>query len=170
MNIELKNIKINNAFSDETVCFKADLYVDNIKVAICVNAGCGGNTNISSYPGKEQLLNTVEVYAKSLPQIDCVSFKLDSDLEIIVDSLIDDEFNKKEKEKDAKKIQKLCLTNIVFGVPNSHFSSLGYKMPISEVLKRPDGKELIEKLIVAVKSRMKSDDIILNTNLKEFGI
>ena len=44
MKIELKNIKVNLTFSQETVNFIADLFVDGIKVASCENSGWGGYT------------------------------------------------------------------------------------------------------------------------------
>ncbi len=51
MKIELKNIKVNLTFSQETVNFIADLFVDGIKVA-CENSGCGGSSSYCPYPGK----------------------------------------------------------------------------------------------------------------------
>lgn len=50
MKIELKNIKVNLTFSQETVNFIADLFVDGIKVASCENSGCGGSSSYCPYP------------------------------------------------------------------------------------------------------------------------
>jgi hypothetical protein len=42
LNLELKNIKIVNALSDETICYTASLYLDGKKIADLSNRGCGG--------------------------------------------------------------------------------------------------------------------------------
>ena len=45
MNVQLKNIKTNLTFSEETIMFNADLYINNKKIGYCSNDGRGGNTN-----------------------------------------------------------------------------------------------------------------------------
>ena len=47
MKIELKNIKTNNALSQETICFSANLYLDGKKLGEVVNRGCGGSHEYS---------------------------------------------------------------------------------------------------------------------------
>ena len=49
MKLELKNVKINEAFSEETLMFKADLYVNGKKIAYAENDGRGGCTFYREY-------------------------------------------------------------------------------------------------------------------------
>ena len=51
MNLSLKNVKVNNQLSEETICFSADLYDNGKKVAYVSNRGCGGANNISPIEG-----------------------------------------------------------------------------------------------------------------------
>jgi len=53
MNIELRNIKTNNALSHETICFSANLYLDGKKLGEVVNRGCGGSHEYSFGYGKD---------------------------------------------------------------------------------------------------------------------
>jgi hypothetical protein len=43
MELTLKNVKINQAMSEETTCFSATVYVDNHKIGTVVNRGHGGS-------------------------------------------------------------------------------------------------------------------------------
>ena len=43
MNIQIRNLKINKTFSEETLCFVASLYIDDNKVADVRNDGHGGS-------------------------------------------------------------------------------------------------------------------------------
>ena len=63
MKIELKNIKTNNALSQETICFSANLYLDGKKLGEVVNRGCGGSHEYSFGYGKEHDL--MEEWCKS---------------------------------------------------------------------------------------------------------
>ena len=171
--IEVKNIKINKSFSQETVCFKADVYVDNVKVAWCKNDGNGGNTNYGAYSeDKQAILAKVEAYAKTLPAKKFQDFELDSSLENIIDDAVDNEFNQREKASASKKIDKLTINNIVFGpVDKSYYKSLGFgKYTLEQVMKSTNGPAAMEKLITRVKSEMKPNEIIFNNNLEKLGI
>jgi len=42
MNIALKSITTNLSMSDETICFSANLYIDNKKIGTVMNRGHGG--------------------------------------------------------------------------------------------------------------------------------
>ena len=69
MKLELRNIKVNLEFSEETTMFKADVYADNVKIAYTNNEGRGGPTFYSPYPKKEKELKEAELYASTLPSI-----------------------------------------------------------------------------------------------------
>jgi len=44
--ITLKNIKVNQSMSDETLCYSATIYLDGKKIAYTSNRGCGGSDSI----------------------------------------------------------------------------------------------------------------------------
>lgn len=88
MEIELKNVKIIDIFSEETTCFKADVFVNGIKTAYASNHGHGGCTNYSLYPGKEKLLKEAEKYCLSLPSIKWKTIEIKMNLERFIDELV----------------------------------------------------------------------------------
>ena len=94
MKIEIKNVKINSSFSEETICFKADVYVNGKKTAYAENDGHGGSTFYHAYaPELRSLLEQAETYAKTLPSKtetfgDGDSITIESDLEQIIDNEI----------------------------------------------------------------------------------
>lgn len=165
MKIELKNLKINKMFSEETTCFMADVFVNGKKTAYAKNDGQGGNTNIQPYEGMSKLLNEVYDYCKTLPKKSYLDFEYVQTL----DSVIDDILFEKEKEKEQKKIDKLCLTNIVWGVENGmSYSKIGFKgNPKFEDLKKTSqGKTSLMSLIEKVKKQyLKEGETIFNKNL-----
>lgn len=46
--VELKKLSINQRLSEETLCFSADIYLDDRKVGVASNHGTGGPTEIES--------------------------------------------------------------------------------------------------------------------------
>src|ERR1035437_1154523 len=140
MKIELKNLKINIAFSQETTMFMADVVADGVKVAHAKNDGCGGSTYYYACEGKKELLKKVEDFCKSLPPINCGTFSIDSNLENVIDELVDVKVNEKENEKFKKKLAKAMVKNIVWGKPNgTQYKQWGFsgKHTIEELLAIP---------------------------------
>ena len=116
MKIEVKNIKINKMFSEETICFKADVYINGKKIAYAENDGHGGSTFYNAYDmnGRE-ILRQAEEYTKTLPSVkfeigDRVH-EIPMTLDLFIDEKINDTFNKKEKAKEDKKMNKLMETS-----------------------------------------------------------
>lgn len=170
MNIEIKNVKINKAFSEETICFIADVFVNGVKTAYAKNDGRGGNTFYNAYEGKRDLLAKAEEYAKTLPSKKYGTLEIKSDLETIIDEAIDYKFNEGEKAKFKKKLDKDMDKNICFGVPNGNsYRMIGYKHPLKAIVLTTQGRDSVTKLIARVKTELKPSEEILNTNLKELG-
>jgi hypothetical protein len=69
MNIELRNISINQRLSEETNCYTATLYLDGKAIAEVGNRGCGGPDEVHHRNGCADALAKVEAYCKSLPPI-----------------------------------------------------------------------------------------------------
>ena len=169
MKIELKNVKVNQAFSEETTCFIADVFVNGKKVAHAKNDGRGGCTDYYHYEGQRELLNQAEKFCKSLPKkvIDFggSTHEFDQSLESVIDDLLFE----KEKQKEDKKIEKLCETHIVFGKPNGYsYRMIGFngKQKIANVKKSIVGQKALERLINRVKGELKEGEIIFNNNLE----
>ena len=169
MKIELKNVKVNQAFSEETTCFIADVFVNGKKVAHAKNDGRGGCTDYYHYEGQRELLNQVEKFCKSLPKkvIDFggSTHEFDQSLESVIDDLLFE----KEKQKEDKKIEKLCENHIVWGKPNGYsYSVLSFngKPKFADIKNTIQGQKALEKLINRVKGELKIGETIFNKNLE----
>jgi hypothetical protein len=177
MKIELKSIKVNLAFSEETTMFKADIFVNGVKAGYANNDGRGGCTNYQPYENKRDLLNQADAYLKTLPSTphDCGLriIEIDSNLENFIDNEIDKYVNKKEQDKFNKKLEKDCLTNIAFGPSDrTSYRIFGYGKSFTDLEKYPNYESLMVKLVAGIKGAMKEGDVIFNTNidLKKFGL
>lgn len=166
MKIELKNIKINLTFSDETTMFMADVYVNGKKTAYANNDGRGGCTFYNSYhaPNNDEDLRQAEAFCKALPPIrsEELNFEYDMNLEHFIDNLIEDELEKKEK----KKLEKKMLDTIMWGKPNGHsYTQVKFKVTLAKV---PTAR--LQEIVDKYKKEFKSGDVFLNTNLETLGI
>ena len=169
MKIELKNVKVNQAFSEETTCFIADLFVNGKKVAHAKNYGRGGCTDYYPYEGQRELLKQAELFCKELPKKPIDFGDKVHEFDQSLESVIDDLLFEKEKAKEEKKIIKLCETHIVFGKPNGYsYRMIGFngKQKIDDVKKSIVGQKALEKLINRVKGELREGEIIFNNNLE----
>ena len=65
--ITLKNLKVADFASEETMCFSATVVFDGTPIAEARNDGHGGSTFLHALNGKAALLAQAEAFAKSLP-------------------------------------------------------------------------------------------------------
>lgn len=169
MKLELKNVKINEAFSEETLMFKADLYVNGKKVAYTNNDGRGGCTFYREYSRElRPLLEQAEEWAKALPSTFHTygekTREIKSNLEHFIDNIVYGIYNKKEAEKHKKKLEKDMLKGICYGNEN------GYKIlhwtgyTLEQILNRNEGREVVKRKIQELVDR---GETILNTNLSQ---
>ena len=168
MKIELKNVKISKEFSEETIMFRADVYVDGRCCAYANNDGRGGCTFYRAYPNCEDLLVQAEMYCLKLPKIKYGSLELDMNLEMYIDELVSAIFNEKEIGVMKKKIKKLSENHLVYGA--SDYSSFSYisfkgKPKFSEIKKTVQGRMALDNLVKRIKSELKENEIIFNDNL-----
>ena len=169
MKIELKNVKVNEAFSEETTCFMADVFVNGKKVAHARNDGRCGCTFIHAYPNQYNLLAEAEKFCSELPK-KVIDFggtihEFAQSLESVIDNLLFE----KEKAKEQKKIDKLCENHIVWGKPNGYsYSVLSFngKPKFADIKKSIVGQKALERLINRVKGELKEGEIIFNKNLE----
>ena len=83
-----------------------------------------------------------------------------------IDILVSEAFDKIERDKGLKKMQKAMLTKVLVGVPNvNSYSEYNYKRPLSEFQ-----KEQLQSSIDRIKNNLKTGEVILNTNLETLGI
>jgi hypothetical protein len=179
MQIQIKNIKVNLAFSEETTCFTADIFVDGKKTAYARNDGHGGCTYYCSYhkPNDDENLRQAEAFAKTLPSttynMGGKDLVIESNLEGIIDQAIDDYVNAKEKAKFLKKLEKEMETGFVIGVPNSgnaYSRSFKGKPKLAVLMLHPSNRLTVQNFYNTVKKELKDGEQILNTNLKELGL
>lgn len=148
MEITLKNLKINKAFSKETICFMADVYVDGVKCGYAENDGNGGSTNIGSYIDKHDLFNNAVVFCKNLPT-------KPMDLEFFIGGLVDAELS-------CKKIKADCAKGICYGTKQQYNIVFWKKFSIAKMMESPNGRVVLTKKINELKAK---GETILNTNL-----
>lgn len=166
MKIELKNIKINLTFSEETIMFQADVFVNGKKTAYANNDGRGGCTFYNSYhaPNNDEDLRQAEAYCKTLPPIrsEELNFEYDMNLEHFIDDLIEAELKKKEQ----KKLEKKMADTIMWGKPNGHsYMQTKFKIPLAKI---PLFK--LQEIVDKYKKEFKEGDEFLNTNFEALGV
>lgn len=172
MLLELRNIKVNERFSEETTQFTADIYVDNKKVGYAKNDGQGGSTYYNSYGGKRVQMAAAEAYTKTLPStvvdLGDRKFTIESDLENWIDLQVEAFLKEKDKKSFDKKVQRSCETAIVWGVPDSgKVSALGFKpkQNLVKLMGTKEGKAAVMSLIVKVRGQLKEGEVIFNKNV-----
>ena len=168
MKIELKNVKINQSFSEETTCFKADVFVNGKKIAHAQNDGRGGCTSYHPYENQKDNVRLVEEYCKTLPK-QIINFGgEDKEYNQTLESVIDDLVFAKEKEKEQKKIDKLCENHIVWGKPNGFsYNQISFKgkPKFTDVKKSIQGQKALDNLINRIMSELKEGEEIFNKNI-----
>lgn len=167
--IELKNVKIYESLSEETNCFKSNLYINGKLVGYCENLGHGGSTFVN---GKDKescdLIDKVDEWCKKNPiKVEVCGLLYTSDS---LESRVDDIIDQKIIEKEDKKIEKKCISNLCFtktkeGETVNSYNVLSWKnAKISDMLINPKGREAISKTI---KSELSKGYRLLNKNIPQ---
>lgn len=155
--ITLKNVKIYDALSEETLCFTATVYENGVKIGTAKNDGHGGNTFV--YLDNPRSKTMAE----------------ESALEEAVDEAVYAIDKAKQEAKIQKKLERDCIKSVCVGWINEHGASYyaqGFKskLPLAEIAKRPQGLEAIQKMVDRIKSELVGDETILNKNLEALGV
>ena len=173
MKIELKKIKINLTFSEETTMFMAELAVNGIVIGNAQNDGRGGATYYGAYSyglsedkiaRNKKLLAEAEAFCKALPKVrvEEYNFEYDMNLEHFIDDLVTAELQKKEQ----KKLEKKMLDTLMWGKPNGYsYTQVKFKVPLAKV---PTTR--LQEIVDKFKKEFKEGDVFLNTNLETLGI
>jgi hypothetical protein len=171
MKIELKNIKIYSAMSEETTAFTADIYVNGEKVGYARNDGRGGCTDYTVYDVKHiPVINDAEKYCEKLPDYTYPDSTLTvkMTLEQFIDNIIDEEYSKKEKQRIARKLQKAMLTAVCVGTDlyyktHSYTDGKRKTIPLEEIIRKQPA--FLKGAIDKIKAGLMEGERILNTNI-----
>jgi hypothetical protein len=172
MKIELKNVKISEHLSEETTAFTADIFVDGKKAGYARNDGRGGCTEYHAFLETIELLRSAEKFALTLPPIvyefNGKKHEFDSNLESVIDNIIGNIL----KEKEEKKIEKLCLKGVFKSTPFGVVSGISFKITLKDMIKTYGKKGVahIQSTYDKLKSELKENEKIVNKNLEELGV
>jgi hypothetical protein len=161
--LELKNVNINLKFSQETIQYRANLYVNNTKVAYFENDGFGSCTNVLTERKKEalDLFDAANEYVKIIKDAES-NKKFKYDITNWVDEQIIDILNKKLDDKNNKKLLRDMQKGIVFGDKNRYKIISWKNSTIKQLLEDTQHKNLIRE---KVQMLLKNGENILNTNI-----
>lgn len=173
MDIQLKNIKIAETLSEETIAFTADLYIDSKCVGYCSNEGRGGPTSYhANKPEHRNLIIQAEDYCKKLPPVSLgimegKEVNTADSLEFFIDRYVADTWNGKAKKKFEQRKARDMKTSILFGDDES-YTCFNFSKPLSEILKyHINPVQFLNDHLVNIAKKMKPGQRILNTNLPE---
>lgn len=167
MNIELRNIQIQDRQSEETTAFTASLYVDGKKVGRAGNSGKGGPSNYHADDHKNwDVIRKAEAY--SLAKTDG-----NVSLEDLIDSIIDDYWQERENKRFKDKMQRDMLTALLIG-NDKQYRKITWPIQgtrrywtIENLLKMDNGRKAIRTTVAEYKRLMSPSERILNTNIPE---
>lgn len=159
MKIEVKNIKINLTFSQETIMFMANVYINGKKTFYCQNEGFGGSTSIHGFDGwNEQTYQEANEYLKPQGFDSLVDY---------VDDIIYKEADRKEKEKYDKRMAKEMSKGLIISKNNlQNYQIVSWRnKSLSEVLQTQSGCQAVMREVAKVKAEGYT---IYNTNLPQY--
>ncbi|EBL8291889.1 hypothetical protein DLP14_14650 [Salmonella enterica] len=104
--ITLKNLKVAEFASEETLCFTATVVFDRVAVGEARNDGHGGMTDIRALKNKEIQLSEARKFARSLPPHVCPDLPQEDgkpfSFDITLDYLVDDLANTQHVERKLR--------------------------------------------------------------------
>ena len=165
MNIELKNVKFYERFSQETNAFDAFVYINGVKALYAKNDGCGGSTDYQLTDIKHKgLVEKAEQFCLALPPTNYGTFELKMNLEHKIDQLFEDWLKNKDKEKLDKKLLKDMQKGLCFKTNNGYMVLTWKNHTIQSLLSVEQGRTVLKNKIAQLKDEGKE---ILNTNIPQ---
>ena len=162
MKLELKNVKIHDDMSEETICFSARLYIDGKFSAICKNSGMGDDTRITYMTNEAQ--TKMFDYCRENPVIHYFENKRSftyKNPEARIDELLMEYMSQKELIRLQK--NHLCLHEVASKDPKYLIdATLKKNKPINELMESEIGRAILKNDIKAI--RLKGYEI-MNTNI-----
>lgn len=164
MKAELKNIKVNLEFSEETTMFRAVLYLNDHRAAYCENDGRGGSTHYHAIDEKgKKLLAEFEHYVSLLPEKNYGDFRYKMYASDYIDDLLYAYLTKKDREKFEKKMEKMMVDCIVIG-NDTEYVYTKFKISIADIQKKYPNtlRQKVSELLDKYKDK---EYRLLNTNI-----
>jgi hypothetical protein len=172
MKIELKKIRVVEAFSEETTAFSADLYINGKLVGYTKNDGHGGETDIycnhaSDSPLHKLLYDAIEWAKAQPPYSEGGGTPLDMTLDFYIDLMVDAHL----KTKEDAKLKKMQMKEIHVGIPNSGtYRRYHWVGATLAQMAATSGKGAVQTRIDIIKRELKAGEEILNsTYLQSLG-
>lgn len=155
--ITIKSVKISDFMSEETICFTANVYENGKKIGYADNEGHGGNTNIHLDNPRSKSYLDIE--------------KIEEDVDELVYALE----NERQSAKMQKKLDKDFAKSICVGRLNENGASYytqGFKSkaPLADIVRLTGGLFSLQSMVDRIKTELKGDETILNTNLESLGV
>jgi hypothetical protein len=104
MNLSVKNVKFHDDMSQETPCYSASIYLDNKRIGVVRNDGCGG---CNCY--------------------DWLDYKAGREIERQEPDLDDIIFDLCNQADELKQLKRLCKTQILFQLKSENYEEGQYR-------------------------------------------
>ena len=176
MEIQLKDITLNEEMSDKTTAFYATLVINGINAGFTGNGGCGEKTFYRSmnYAG-QRLISDAERFCASLPPkvyppADPKGRPLivKMTLQVLIDGLLYNHLVQHDLTVFKIEVEKEMMNGIVFGIPDKEYQVMKYTTSLDILCRHQQGREAIKRDIHSkVLPQLQGARVILNTNITE---
>lgn len=165
--------KLKSGFGHDGGGYSCDVYLDNKKVGSINDDGWGGDAIVNF---EDKKLN---IFTDFLTKNNIAKIMFDNDWDFMetiekinidfqIEYVIGDAINRKEIEKEEKKLSKLFDRAIVFGTKENYKYYSVKRISLEDIISNPKGGlKVIQKWYDLAKA---TGEEVLNTNLKELGI
>ena len=167
--IELKKVK--TFLGREGYGLNADVYINGVKAAFVRDDASGGEIDFDIFDNAA--FKVLTDYAASLPAvpIDFGDGPISRDGKVLTTQpdaaqLVDEAYNEYEKAKFVKGLGKKMMFAIMIGVPGANsYREVKFKIPLAAI-----DKARLQGYVNEYKTKLKKDEVFLNTNFAELGI
>lgn len=153
--VEIKNLKVAEHLSEETLAFTASVWINGKKAGHAKNSGRGGNTDVDLYYWEgDQAKWNKELHRELAEHVKQFTWELDGEqipyeVDFYIDKLVDDEYERQQ-------VKRWCRTKTVFRIPGKTYEEGQY-----ELMKKKFTKEVAKGLRILHGK----DVLILNETL-----